>query len=110
MNGTTKNTKQMSYGDLNEHWSGPIYDLTVWVELFNLKKDHLRITSKNPRAKFVDKPTAIGKTWLVARTMDLKEINSEPRYLISAARRVKKNITGDELIIVTKLKRNESKL
>ena len=98
------------YGDLNDHYRGKIYDLTVTLEIYNLRKDHDKVRSKNPRAKYVDSPTAIGTTWLIARTKDCGLLNSEPRYLAAAARRVRNKIKGDELIVITKVKENETKL
>ena len=94
-------------GDLNKPWSGRIYDLQVRVEIYNLRKDHAKVVSKDPRKKYVDVPTDQGTTWLIARTKDKETLNSVPLYLHRAARRIRSKLKGNELIIITKVDENE---
>lgn len=85
--------------DYEKRYSGPIYLHTIKAELFNLKKDHAKITSLNPRKKYVDKPTAIGTVQVVTRAENIEELKRFPYSMNSIGKQLKKAYKGDELIV-----------
>jgi len=89
--------------DFTKPYNGPIYVHTIYTEVYNLKKDHEKITSSNPRKKYVDNPTAVGTRDLVTRAKDVEELKRFPHSLQMLGRKVKKSFKGDELIVPVRI-------
>ena len=89
--------------DYGSRYNGPIYVHTIYTEVYNLKKDHAKITSKDPRKKYVDNPTAIGTRDVVTRAKNIEELKRFPQCLTILGRKVKQSFKGDELVVPVRI-------
>lgn len=85
--------------DFTKPYNGPIYVHTIYTEVYNLKKDHERVKSADPRKKYVENPTAVGTRDLVTRAKNIEELKRFPHSLTILGRKIKKSFKGDELIV-----------